>query len=81
MTKATERNGSLTDREAKEHVRQARQPHLRLGVKGAVLVQWQATRHTALNATYSHFFTGPFFGFAGLRNDVDFVGLWVNYAL
>ncbi len=56
-------------------------PQRYIGSQGAVLVQWQATRHTALNATYSHFFTGPFFGFAGLRSDVDFVGLWVNYAL
>jgi hypothetical protein len=56
-------------------------PERYIGSQGAVLVQWQATRHAAFNATYSHFFSGPFFRVAGLPNDVDFVGLWINYAL
>ena len=52
-----------------------------IGSQGAILVQWQATPHSSLNAAYSHFFAGPFFRFAGLGNDVDFIGLWANYAL
>jgi hypothetical protein len=52
-----------------------------VGSQGAVLAQWQATRHAAVGATYSHFFTGPFFLFAGLARDVDFVGCWISYAI
>ena len=52
-----------------------------VGSQGALLVQWQATRHAALGGTYSHFFAGPFLRFAQLRHDVDFVGLWITYAL
>jgi hypothetical protein len=39
------------------------------------------TRHTTFAATYSHFFTGPFLRFAGLGNDVDFVGIWVSVGI
>jgi len=52
-----------------------------VGSQGAVLINWQATRHVALAATYSHFFTGDFLRLAGLGNDVDFVGLWISYRL
>jgi hypothetical protein len=52
-----------------------------VGSQGAVLVQWQITRHATLGATYSHFFTGPFFRFVGLGSDVDFAGLWISYAI
>ena len=52
-----------------------------VGSQGAALVQWQITGHAALGATYSHFFTGPFFRFAGLGSDVDFAGLWLSYAI
>ena len=34
-----------------------------------------------LAATYSHFFTGPFFRSAGLGSDVDFAGAWISYAI
>jgi hypothetical protein len=51
------------------------------GNQAAVLVQWQADRHAALGATYSHLFAGPFLQFAGLGHDVDFVGLWISYAI
>jgi len=56
-------------------------PERYVGSQGAVLVQWQATRHAALGATYSHFFAGPFLRFARLGNDVDFVGFWISYAI
>jgi len=52
-----------------------------VGSQGAVLVQWQITRHAALSATYSHLFPGPFLRFAGLGSGVDFVGLWISYAI
>jgi len=52
-----------------------------VGRQGAVLVQWQATRHAALGETYSHFFAGPFLRLAGPRKDVDFVGVWLSYAI
>jgi hypothetical protein len=52
-----------------------------VGSQGAVLVQWQATRHAAVAATYSHFFAGPFLRFAGLGRDVNFVGVWISYAI
>ena len=52
-----------------------------VGSQGAVLINWQATRHIALAATYSHFFTGEFLRLARLGNDVDFVGLWISYSL
>lgn len=52
-----------------------------VGSQGAVLVQWQATRHAAIGASYSHFFTGPFLQLAGAGHDVDFIGAWVSYAI
>jgi hypothetical protein len=52
-----------------------------VGSQAALLVQWQADRHAALGATYSHLFAGPFLQLAGLGHDVDFVGLWVSYAI
>jgi hypothetical protein len=52
-----------------------------VGSQGAALARWQATRHAIVAATYSHFFAGRFLQFAGLGNDVDFVGAWVSYAL
>lgn len=52
-----------------------------VGSQGAILVQWQATQHAALGATYSHFFAGPFLRSAGPGRDVDFVGLWISYAI
>lgn len=52
-----------------------------VGSQGAVLAAWQVTRHARLAATYSHFFTGPFFRFAGLGSDVDFAALWIGYAI
>jgi len=56
-------------------------PERYVGSQGAVLVRWQATRHILLAGTYSHFFTGPFLQFAGLGNDVDFVGLWISLGI
>jgi hypothetical protein len=53
-------------------------PDRYVGSQGAVLVQWQATRHISFAATYSHFFAGAFLQFAGLGHDVDFVGLWIS---
>ena len=52
-----------------------------VGSQAAVLAAWQVTRHAELAGTYSHFFTGPFFRFAGLGSDVDFAGLWITYAI
>jgi hypothetical protein len=52
-----------------------------VGSQGAVLAEWQATPHASLGVTYSHFFAGPFLQFAGRGNDVDFVGLWIRYAI
>jgi hypothetical protein len=52
-----------------------------VGSQGAALVQWQITRHASFGATYSHFFTGSFLRLAGLATDVDFVGVWLNYAI
>lgn len=56
-------------------------PERHLGSQGAILVQWQATRHASIGGTYSHFFAGPFFRHAGLVRDVVFVALWVSYAI
>jgi hypothetical protein len=52
-----------------------------VGSQGAALVQWQATRYAALGATYSHFFAGPFLRLARLGTGVDFIGLWISYAI
>jgi hypothetical protein len=52
-----------------------------VGSQGAVLVEWRATRHLGLGATYSRLFAGPFLDAAGLGNDVDFVGLWISLAI
>lgn len=52
-----------------------------VGSQGAILVQWQLTRHATVAATYSHFFTGPFFRFAGQGSDVDFAAAWISYAI
>jgi hypothetical protein len=38
-------------------------------------------RHASLGATYSHFLTGSFLRKAGLGRDIDFVGLWISYAI
>ncbi len=52
-----------------------------IGDQGAVLIQWQATRHVRLAVTYSHFFAGPFLAQAGLGHDVDFVGAWLSLGI
>jgi hypothetical protein len=52
-----------------------------VGSQGAVLVEWQATPHAALGATYSHFFAGSFLRIAGLGDGVHFVGAWISYAI
>jgi len=59
----------------------ASNPARYVGSQGALLVQWRATRHAALDGTYSHFFAGPFLQLARLRSDVDFVALWLSYAI
>jgi hypothetical protein len=52
-----------------------------VGSQGAILAQWRATRHASFAATYSHFFTGPFLQFAGLRRDINFAAVWISYAI
>src|SRR5690606_17081995 len=52
-----------------------------VGSQGALLVQWQASRHASLGGSYSRFFVGPFLRFAGLDDDVDFLGAWISYAI
>lgn len=56
-------------------------PERYVGSQGAVLVEWQITRHAGLGATWSHFFAGPFLRSAGFSDDVDFVGIWISYAI
>src|SRR5689334_6241764 len=52
-----------------------------IGSQGAALVQWQGTQHLAINGSYSPFFAGPFLRVTGPGKDVDFVALWVSYAI
>jgi hypothetical protein len=47
----------------------------------AATVAWRPNPHTAVVASYSHFFTGPFLHHAGLGNDVDFFTTWLSYRL
>ena len=42
-------------------------------------VEWEATRHVTLTASYTHFFAGPFLRQSGPGQGVDFVATWVTY--
>jgi hypothetical protein len=48
-----------------------------VGSDGAVTITWQPERHVEIVGTYEHFFAGPFLRDAS-RDDVNFVGIWLN---
>jgi hypothetical protein len=56
-------------------------PERFVGSEGSVLVEWNVARGTAMFATYTHFFAGPFLRRAGLDHDVDFVAGWLSYRI
>lgn len=52
-----------------------------VGSEGSVSAVWNVARGTALFASYTHFFAGPFLRRAGLGRDVDFVAAWLSYRI
>lgn len=48
-----------------------------VGSDGSVMLAWEPERHVEIVGTYEHFFAGPFLRDAN-REDVNFVGLWLN---
>jgi hypothetical protein len=56
-------------------------PERFVGSEGSVSAVWNIARGTALFASYTHFFAGPFLRRAGLGHDVDFVAGWLSYRI
>lgn len=56
-------------------------PERFVGSEGSVSAVWIVAHGTALFASYTHFFPGPFLRRAGLGHDVDFVAGWLSYRI
>jgi hypothetical protein len=56
-------------------------PERFVGSEGSVSAVWNVAHGTAVFASYTHFFAGPFLRRAGLGHDVDFVAGWLSYRI
>jgi hypothetical protein len=50
-----------------------------VGNQPSIGAEWDVGRHTALSASYAHFFAGDFIKQSGPGKDVDFVAVWLTY--